>query len=136
MDALRRWPLPDLIRRALRERLVDDCRVEEEFVVIVQGSTRFILDHVRAHAFLRGVVGGMSRARRGSTPGAESAPGQDARASIPSAENADGFDAFDVVRRQVIQSWWDRYTAAGSPFGRTVSGLLMWIRYRTRATVN
>jgi hypothetical protein len=136
MDALRQWPLRDLIRRALRERLVDDCRVEHDFVIIVQGSTRFVLDHVRAHAFLRGVLRGMSRTLRRGTPDEASPQEPDWPDANPAPEHIEGADPVEAVRRQIIRTWWDRYASVGCPFGRTISGLLMWIRYDTWETVN
>lgn len=136
MDALSHWPLRDLIDRVLSERLVDDCLLEEEYVVIVQGSTRFVLDHQRAHAFLRGVVRGMSPAYRGSASAEENRREYESRDRDLVLERGEKSGLFDSFRRRLIRKWWDRYRAVGCPFGRSVTGLLMWIRYDTGETVN
>ncbi len=136
MDALSEWSLNDLIDRVLSERLVDECILEEEYVVIVQGSTRFVLDHQRAHAFLRGVVRGMSSAFRTNASSAEHGLRFDGRDRNPVAEKGEESGLFDSFRRHLVKKWWSRYENVGCPFGRSVSGLLVWIRYDTGATVN
>lgn len=145
MDALSEWSLGDLIDRVLKERLVDECQVEEEYVVIVQGSTRFVLDHHRAHAFLRGVVRGMSPAFRAvDRPGLDSIlrdgdeddAGEGRKDRNPVLEHGEKSGLFDSFRRHLVQKWWTRYEDAGCPFGRSISGLMAWIRYDTWVTVN
>lgn len=133
MDALRQWTLRDLVDRVLREHLVDECVLEDEYVIIVQGSTRFVLDHQRAHAFLRGVVRGMSPAfRRRSRTGKSSRP--IGRSGGDQGDEEGGL--FDAVRKHLVKKWWGQYKEAGCPFGRSVSGLLLWIRYDTRVTAS
>ncbi|MEX0821688.1 MAG: hypothetical protein WD021_06045 [Rhodothermales bacterium] len=134
MDALSQWPLTDLIDRVLKDRLVDECLVEEEYVIIVQGSTRFVLDHKRAHAFLRGVVRGMSPAFRGNRN--LDRDGGAASDENPVLQHGEKSGLFDSFRRHLVRKWWGRYEDSGAPFGRSTSGLLLWIRYDSWTTVN
>lgn len=129
MKALEEWSLDELIDRVTRERLVDDCIRRENHIVIIQGTTRFVLDPGRAHAFLRGVLKGMSPEYRRQS-GTASPIGD-----LPdAAEGQSGL--FDTFRRHLIKKWWGRYAAAGRPCGRSVRGLMLWIRYNTETTVN
>lgn len=136
MDALQRWSLSDLMDRVLRERLVDECILEKEYIIIVQGSTRFVLDHHRAHAFLRGIVRGMSPAFRWSSSRNENGTPNDKPAPSIGQQEGDESGIVDSFRRHIMQKWWGRYEDAGCPFGETVSGVMTWIRYDTRITIN
>lgn len=136
MDALSGWSLGDLIDRVLRERLVDECILEKEYVVIVQGSTRFVLDHHRAHAFLRGVVRGMSQTFRWKASAGDDKSESGVMGRDPVADRGEESGLFDSFRRHLVRKWWSRYEEAGCPLGRSVSGLMAWIRYDTRVTTN
>lgn len=135
MDALDRWSLDDLIDCVLREHLVDECILEEEYVVIVQGSTRFVLDHNRAHAFLRGIVRGMSPAFRWKSGDDELSRRGGMHMDL-FQERGEESGMFDSLRRHLVKKWWGRYERAGCPFGESVSGLMVWIRYNTAVTTS
>jgi hypothetical protein len=130
MDELKLYSLDQLIMRALREKLIDAIESRGDDVVIIQGSMRFVLNPLRAHAFLRGVIRGMSseyRVRAGL--GKVESDG----ISVSTAMDAGDLDSF---RRQLLKKWWNRYDEAGSPFGRSTAGLKAWVKHGTCTTVN
>ena len=126
MKELEQWSLDDLIRRVRDERLIDECIRRDDHVIIVQGSTRFVLDPGRAHAFLRGVLKGMSAAYRKSH----------GPTSDRSFEDEDSTGLFETFRKHLVRKWWGRYAEAGKPCGHGVRGLMLWIRYNTHTTAN
>ena len=136
MDDLKRFSLDDLIHRVLHEGLIDGCEKREDRVVIVQGSTRFVLTPIRAHAFLRGVIKGMSirqnpellDGEQGSRLQADE-EGRELRTNLPQ-------DIMESYRQHLLEKWWRRYERAGCPFGRTNSGLMLWVRHNTTTTTN
>lgn len=132
MKALEEWSLDELIDRVTAERLVDDCIRREDHVIIVQGSTRFVLDPGRAHAFLRGVVKGMSPEYRRQA-GRLGLGLEDIDVLVRAQDESGLFQAF---RRHLVKKWWGRYASAGRPCGPSVQGLMTWIRYNTETTVN
>lgn len=126
MKELEEWSLEDLIRRVTDERLVDECIRRDDHVIIVQGTTRFVLDPGRAHAFLRGVLKGMSAAYRRAH----------GSSSSQSLETDDSTGLFETFRKHLVKKWWGKYAEAGKPCGRSVRGLMLWIRYSTHTTAN
>lgn len=129
MKALEKWSLDDLINRVTEERLVDQCYRRTDHVVIVQGTTRFVLDPRRAHAFLRGILKGMSAEYRRLPGGSASEP-------LPWSASEEQGGLFDTFRRHLVKKWWGRYVVAGRPCGQSIRGLMLWIRYNTQTTVN
>lgn len=132
MKALEEWSLGELIDRVTEEQLVDDCIRRDDHVIIIQGTTRFVLDPGRAHAFLRGVLKGMSAEYRRQT-GMSNVSISGANDVVQGNEQSGLFETF---RRHLIKKWWGRYSAAGRPCGRGVRGLMLWIRYNTKTTTN
>lgn len=136
MDNLKKCSLDELIRRVLKERLIDACERKDDRVVIVQGATRFVLNPSRAHAFLRGVIKGMSiRQWRDRT--------QDDRDATPQEKIESALSRSDVppeimksFREHLLTKWWSRYEKAGCPFGRTDPGLKLWVQHNTSTTAN
>ncbi len=105
--------------------------------MIVQGATRFVLSPVRAHAFLRGVIKGMSARYRGGSAD-EPTVGirfdeQDAGIAGEATRESGLVNSF---RRHLVEKWWTRYERAGCPFGSSRSGLMVWVRYGTFATAS
>lgn len=132
MRELEAWTLDELISRVTDERLIDDCIRGEDHVIIVQGTTRFVLDPGRARAFLRGVIKGMSPSYRRHAKAAD----PDTQMDSTFLEAADETGLFDTFRRYLVKKWWGKYADAGKPCGRSVRGLMLWIRYNTETTVN
>jgi|GEM_PF-4656578 len=130
MKALEEWSLDELIGRVIEERLVDNCFRRTDHVVIVQGTTRFVLDPRRAHAFLRGILKGMSTEYRRAM-----GPASSSQHPWEGGEDEQG-GLFDTFRRHLVKKWWGRYVVAGCPCGQSIRGLMIWIRYNTQATVN
>lgn len=137
MHNLDQWLLEDLIDRVLNERLVDQCVQKDDYVVIVQGSTRFVLDPERAHAFLRGIIRGMSPEYRWRSwfEESQSSHPESAMPDAP-ADAGERSGLFHSFRRRLIEKWWGRYEQAGCPFGRSVGGLIFWIRHDASTTAN
>ncbi len=132
MKELEALSLEELIDRVTEERLIDDCIRGDDHVIIVQGSTRFVLDPGRAHTFLRGVIKGMSAEYRRRVAGRDQTC-DEADHRVRAGEKAGPFDTF---RRHLVKKWWGRYEAAGKPCGRSIRGLMVWIRYNTATTAN
>lgn len=138
MDDLKQQYLEELIATALRERLIDACETRDEHVVIVQGTMRVVLNHVRAHAFLRGVIKGMSKYRFHPTF-VEQAYGRKTPQLAPATRKEDvpdGKEMLDAFRQHLLAKWSTRYEAAGSPFGRDNRGLMLWVQHNTCTTQN
>ena len=137
MEDLRHDGLQALIDRALKERLVDACVTREDTVVIVQGSMRIELTPVRAHAFLRGVIEGMSRvrARQGHLTSQADASGASAE-DVAEPDVPERYQTVDAFRHYLLNKWWTRYEEAGCPFGRDRQSLMLWIRYGSATTSN
>lgn len=132
MKELEALSLGALIERVTEERLIDDCIRCDDHVIIVQGSTRFVLDPGRAHTFLRGVIKGMSAEYRHRAAGRDQM--RDEADHIVRANERVGL--FDTFRRHLVKKWWGRYEEAGKPCGRSIRGLMVWIRYNTETTAN
>lgn len=133
MDELRQCTLDQLIARALLEHLVDACEQVDGRVRIVQGDMHFVLDPLRAHAFLRGVILGMGRCEEEPQPHPLAAvPPLDAELPHVPA----GYGLVDAFRRYLLTQWWLRYEQAGFPLGRTSNGMQRWIEYNTATTQN
>lgn len=136
MDDLKQCSLDELIDRVIQERLIDSCERNSDHVVIVQGAMRFVLNPVRAHAFLRGVIKGMSvRYRRGwacnaPEPDDEAPQMELLRPELPQTGLMDSF------RKHLLKKWWTRYEDALCPFGRSSTGLMLWVRHATHTTSN
>lgn len=139
MDDLKHLYLDDLIQAALSERLIDACELRGEHVLIVQGTMRVMLSPARAHAFLRGVIQGMSRTRFHpayveQTYGRRTVmPPPPARRS---EEVPDGNEMLGAFRKHMLSKWWQRYETAGCPFARTTRGLTLWVQYNTSTTTS
>lgn len=137
MDDLKQCSLDELIGVVIQERLIDSCEFTDDHVVIVQGAMRFILNRVRAHAFLRGVIKGMSvRYRRrwgrnGVHPQIEG--GENMELLRPELPQSDLIDSF---RHHLLMKWWSRYEEANCPFGPGNTGLMLWVRHNTNTTSN
>ena len=135
MDDLKQCSLNELIERVLRERLIDACERQDDHIVIVQGPMRFVLNPIRAHAFLRGVIKGMSPAyRRCSWLDDDEAVGAIENEFMETGIPATGL--LDSFRRHLLKKWWTRYDEAGRPFGRSTIGLMIWVRHSTQTTTN
>lgn len=137
MDDLKQCSLDELIDRVIQERLIDSCECNDDHVVIVQGAMRFVLNPIRAHAFLRGVIKGMSvRYRRRwacdmDEPQIEERKHMELlRPEVPQSGLIDSF------RRHLLKKWWARYEEAHCPFGPSNTGLMLWIRHNTNTTSN
>lgn len=131
---LNQWSLKELIDHVLRERLVDECTLFEDHVLIVQGSTRFLLDPLRARAFLRGVIKALSPAYRWRSWLRDDPEADHTETPL---ENLDeGAGLFVSFRQHLIRKWWDRYEQAGCPLGDGIRGLMLWVRHDTGTTTN
>lgn len=138
MDDLKQLFLEDLIETALRERLIDACESRDHQVVIVQGTMRVVLNPVRAHAFLRGVIQGMSRTRFHPTY-VEQAYGRRVARLAPATEKADvpaGREMVDSFRKHLLGKWTERYAQAGAPLGEGARSLMLWVQHNTSTTAN
>lgn len=137
MDDLKQCSLDELIDVVIQERLVDSCELYDDHVIVVQGSMRFVLNPVRAHAFLRGVIKGMSvRYRRRwacNTEEPEEAEAEPMELLKPELPQSGLIDSF---RRHLLKKWWSRYEEAKSPFGPSSTGLMLWVRHNTNTTTN
>lgn len=137
MDDLKQCSLDELIDVVIREKLIDSCECNDDHVVIVQGAMRFVLNPVRAHAFLRGVIKGMSvRYRRRSacnTGGTSSDHPKHMALLNPELPQSGLIDSF---RRHLLKKWWSRYEEAQCPFGPSSTGLMLWVRHNTGTTSN
>ena len=137
MDTNRLQHLEELIDTALRDHLIDACEREDEQVVIIQGSLRFVLSPARAFAFLRGVVQGMGHWHSRAPSLHRVADPPAAPASGPVHEDVpDGKELVEAFRKYLLHRWQQRYEAAGSPLSASVDGLTLWIRYGTGTTAN
>ena len=149
MEDLKLLCLEELIEAALRDHLVDACEMlpgaydgAAGRVLIVQGSLRVELCPTRAHAFLRGVIRGMSRHRHlAAQIGRPRLRPALARPEVPAGvtrgeDVPDGAEMLDSFRRHLLSKWWSRYESAGCPLSRSERGLIHWIQYNTAATVN
>lgn len=143
MDHLHQASLNELMERVVHERLVDACVQEGAYVVITQGAARFILSPSRAHAFLRGVIKGMSARHRSGRPFAWIAGDRAGEQNEPIAPNepiarggTPSSGLVDSFRRHLLKKWSTRYQQAGCPFGASRSGLGMWVNYGTFTTAS
>ena len=135
MDDLKQCSLSELIDRVIRERLIDACERQEDHIVIVQGPMRFVLNPIRAHAFLRGVIKGMSpQYRRHAWLEDDEIVGSAELHGLETGVPSGGL--LDSFRRHLLKKWWVRYGEAGSPFGHSSIGLMIWVRHNTSITVN
>ena len=138
MDDLKECSLDELIERVIQERLIDSCEQKEDHVIIVQGAMRFVLNPIRAHAFLRGVIRGMGSVSRRRDTHREKDPSaapmaQNARSGLE-GEPKTGF--MDSFRRHLLRKYWTRYEEANCPFGRSSTALMLWVRHSTHTTTN
>ena len=138
MDDLKECSLDELIERVIEERLIDSCEQNGDHVIIVQGAMRFVLNPIRAHAFLRGVIRGMSGVARprGMLRTEDALPArmkEDERSKID-GEPRSGF--MDSFRRHLLRKYWMRYEEANCPFGRSSTALMLWVRHSTHTTTN
>ncbi len=137
MDNLKQCSLNELIDRVVREALIDSCERRGDHVLIVQGTMRFVLSLTRAHAFLRGVIKGMSLQERDESMRTE-------KEVEPFEEEKPRDDKMDErypnlmnsFRKHLLKKWWMRYQRAGCPLGRTKSALVLWVQHGTSTTVN
>jgi len=136
MDNLKQCSLDELIHRVIQERLIDACERKHDHVVIVQGSTRFVLNPIRAHAFLRGVIKGMSIGQRQDRTFEEKvvAPRHEVERALSRSKLPQ--EIMKSFREHLLKKWWSRYEKAGCPFGRTNSGLMLWVQHSTSTTAN
>lgn len=134
MDDLKQYSLDELIERVTRESLIDSCERKDEYVIIVQGSTRFVLNPVRAHAFLRGVIKGMSVHYRGRWAYVQG--DSFARDELRTPREERSSDLIGSFRRHLLKKWWERYEEANCPFGRSSTALMLWVRHNTNTTTN
>ncbi len=138
MDDLKKCSLDELISVVIQEGLIDSCERNDDKIVIVQGATRFVLNPVRAHAFLRGVIKGMSvgyRRRRDCDAEYGDAGGPDRLDRIKRDLPPQG-DIVNSFRRHILKKWWSRYDEANRPFGSSSTGLMLWVRHDTKTTSN
>jgi hypothetical protein len=135
MDDLKLCSLEELIERVIRERLIDACERQGDQIVIVQGPMRFVLNPIRAHAFLRGVIKGMSAVyRRCSWLDDDEAAGAPANEFFETGIPGTGL--LDSFRKHLLKKWAIRYDKAGRPFGQSGLGLMIWIKHGNETTVN
>lgn len=134
MDDLKQCSLDELIELVIQERLIDACECNNDRVVIVQGPMRFVLNPARAHAFLRGVIKGMSiRYRRrwacdSDRPQTEEPERVDVlKQELPQPRLIDSFGYHLLTMR---------YEAALCPFGPSRTGMMLWFRHSTFTTSN
>lgn len=137
MDDLKQCSLDELIETVIQESLIDSCECTDEQVIIVQGAMRFVLNPIRAHAFLRGVIKGMSaRYRRRWTCDVDSPPSNGEETMDSLRRELPQTDLIDSFRRHLLAKWWSRYEAAHCPFGRSSTALMLWVRHNTSTTTN
>ncbi len=137
MEDLKQYSLNELIERVIQERLIDSCECNDNHVVIVQGATRFVLNPVRAHAFLRGVIKGMSgRYRRRHASDAQEPKVDENQSTDFVRRERLQTGLVDSFRRQLLTKWWSRYEDANFPFGRSSTALMIWVRHNTNTTTN
>lgn len=127
---LREYALEELMEWVRRERLIDSCQTRGEEVIIRQGNMRFVLNRSRAHAFLRGVIQGMSLRWRAARTRQPVSAGNQSSGDLPDHDLVDSF------RNYLLAKWWLRYEEAGCPFGKTKAGLTIWIRHDAGTTMN
>lgn len=139
MDDLKECSLDELIERVIGERLIDSCEQKEDHVIIVQGAMRFVLNPIRAHAFLRGVIRGMSSvSRRRDAPAGDAALTSQLKQQNerPGLEGEPKTGFMDSFRRHLLRKYWMRYEEANCPFGRSSTALMLWVRHSTHTTSN
>lgn len=137
MDDLKQCSLDELIDLVIQERLIDSCELNDDHVLIVQGATRFVLNPVRAHAFLRGVIKGMSvRYRRRWACNAVQPQTAEAKQMGFLRPELPQSDLIDSFRAHLLKKWWSRYKEANCPLGRSSTGLMLWVRHNTNTTSN
>jgi hypothetical protein len=130
MMDLRDYALEELVEWVRTERLIDFCQIRDEEVVIRQGDMRFVLTRSRAHAFLRGVIQGMSIRWRAARTKQPAGVGLTHSGELPDLELVDSF------RNYLLAKWWLRYEEAGCPFGKTKVALMIWVRHDAGTTMN
>lgn len=137
MDNLKQCSLNELIDRVVREALIDSCERRGDYVLIVQGTMRFVLSPTRAHAFLRGVIKGMSMRERDESMRAEKEVDiSDVKEANDAQMDEQHPNLMNSFRKHLLKKWWMRYQRAGCPLGRTKSALVLWVQHGTSTTVN